>query len=86
MTGLGALFAPLRLKSSQRKRLREIYYPWAIKNGIYSKPLINVYWEKILEQDVDEFRKQMGIETPPDLRNMRKEYFARKKLEKQGKL
>ena len=83
MSGLGALFAPLRLKSSQRQRLREIYYPWAIKNGLFSKPLINVYWEKILEKDVDEFRQEMGIQQPPDLRNMRKEYFAKKKLEKQ---
>ncbi|RCK55875.1 Ubiquinone biosynthesis protein COQ4, mitochondrial [Candida viswanathii] len=86
MTGLGAAFAPLRLKPSQRQRMREVYYPWAIKNGLYCKPLINVYWEKILEKDADEFRKEMGIETPPDLRNMRKEYFARKRLEKGGKL
>ncbi|KAL6453659.1 COQ4 Ubiquinone biosynthesis protein COQ4 [Candida maltosa Xu316] len=85
MSGLGALFAPLRLKPSQRQRLREVYYPWAIKNGLFSKPLINVYWEKILEEDVNEFREKMGIEQPPDLRNMRKEYFAMKKLEKQIK-
>ena len=33
---------------------------------------------KILEKDVDEFRQEMGIQQPPDLRNMRKEYFAKK--------
>lgn len=86
MTGLGALFAPLRLKKSQRKRMREIYYPWAFKNGIYSKPLINVYWEKILEKNIDEFRNEMGIEIPPDLRNLRKEYFAEQKLKKQARI
>ena len=85
MSGLGALFAPLRLKTSQRKRLREIYYPWALQNGLFSKPLINVYWEKILEKDINEFRKEMGIEPPPDLRNMRKEYFAMKRKEKEMK-
>ncbi|CAI5757593.1 unnamed protein product [Candida verbasci] len=84
MSGLGALFAPLRLKKSQRRRLREIYYPWALQSGLNSKPLINVYWEKILEKDVDEFRKEMHIEQPPDLRNMRKEYFEMKRREKEG--
>ncbi|RLV94387.1 Ubiquinone biosynthesis protein COQ4 mitochondrial [Spathaspora sp. JA1] len=77
MSGLGSLFAPLRLKKSQKKRLYEIYYPWGFRTGINSKPLMNVYWEKILEKDVDEFRQEMGIEKPPDLRQMRKEYFER---------
>ncbi|KAI5961191.1 COQ4 [Candida pseudojiufengensis] len=85
MSGLGSLFAPLRLKKSQRKRLREIYYPWAFKNGLYSKPLINVYWEKILEKNIDEFRKEMKIEPPPDLRGLRKDYFAEKRKEKELK-
>ncbi|KAK6200243.1 coenzyme Q biosynthesis protein Coq4-domain-containing protein [Scheffersomyces amazonensis] len=82
MSGLGALFAPLRLKKSQKERLYNIYYPWAVKSGLNSKPLINVYWENILEQDIDEFRKEMGIETPPDLRNLRKAYFEKLKKEK----
>ncbi|EGW34963.1 uncharacterized protein SPAPADRAFT_58087, partial [Spathaspora passalidarum NRRL Y-27907] len=29
MSGLGSLFAPLRLKKSQKKRLYDVYYPWA---------------------------------------------------------
>lgn len=82
MPGLGALLAPLRLKPSQKERLYNIYYPWAFKSGLNSKPLINVYWEKILEQDVDEFRTNIGIEQPPDLRNLRKEYFAKLKAQK----
>lgn len=82
MPGLGALFAPLRLKPSQKERLYNIYYPWAFRSGLNSKPLINVYWENILEQDVDEFRKSIGIEHPPDLRNLRKEYFAKLKASK----
>lgn len=72
MLGLGGLFAPFRLKPKQRERLYNIYYPWAFKSGLSSKPLINVYWEKILEQDINEFRKSMGIEQPPDLRELRR--------------
>lgn len=72
MSGLGALFAPLRLKPKQKQRLYNIYYPWAINSGLNSKPLINVYWENILERHVSEFRKEMGIEQPPDLRELRK--------------
>lgn len=79
MPGLGALLAPLRLKPSQKERLYNVYYPWAFRSGLNSKPLINVYWEKILDRDVDEFRREIGIEQPPDLRQMRKEYFAKLK-------
>ena len=61
MSGLGALFAPLRLKSSQRQRLREIYYPWAIKNGLFSKPLINVYWEKFSRRMLMNSDKRWGF-------------------------
>lgn len=82
MPGLGALFAPLRLKPSQKERLYNIYYPWAFRSGLNSSPLINVYWENSLEQDVDELRRQIGIEQPPDLRNLRKDYFAKLKREK----
>ena len=56
-----------------------------MQNGLFSKPLINVYWEKILEKDINEFRQEMGIQPPPDLRNMRKEFFAMKRKEKELK-
>ncbi|OBA21625.1 Coq4-domain-containing protein [Metschnikowia bicuspidata var. bicuspidata NRRL YB-4993] len=84
MPGLGALAAPFRLKKAQRERLYNIYYPWAFKSGLNSKPLINVYWEKLLENDIDEFRENIGIEQPPDLRMMRKDYFA--KLKEQNRI
>ncbi|KAK7206923.1 ubiquinone biosynthesis protein coq4, mitochondrial [Myxozyma melibiosi] len=72
MTGIGAVLAPLRLKPKQRERLRTIYFPWAIKNGATAKPLINVYWEEVLDRDVQELRDELGIEKPPDLRQLRK--------------
>lgn len=82
MSGLGALFAPLRLKPKQKERLYNIYYPWAFKTGINSKPLINVYWENILEKDINEFRSEMNIEQPPDLRNLRREFYEQLKRKK----
>ncbi|CCD24134.1 ubiquinone biosynthesis protein COQ4 NDAI_0C04750 [Naumovozyma dairenensis CBS 421] len=72
MAILGAIFAPLRLKPIQRKRLREIYLPWAVKTGLNCKPLVNVYWEELLEKDVNELREELGIKMPPNLREMRK--------------
>ncbi|ODQ63519.1 ubiquinone biosynthesis protein COQ4, mitochondrial [Nadsonia fulvescens var. elongata DSM 6958] len=72
MTGLGALLAPLRLKPKQRKRFRDIYLPWAMRNGTRSKPVINVYWEECLEMNAADLRKDLGIEQPPDLRELRK--------------
>jgi ubiquinone biosynthesis protein COQ4 len=72
MTGLAALSEPFKLKPNQRQRLFEIYIPWAIRNGLRSKPLLNVYWEKILERDAKQVREELGIEIPPDLRELRK--------------
>ncbi|AOA63403.1 Ubiquinone biosynthesis protein [Komagataella phaffii CBS 7435] len=79
MTGLGALFAPIPIKSSQRRRLLSVYYPWAVKNGTICKPLINVYWEKIMKKDIDVLRSELGIEKPPDMRELRKKARSKKK-------
>lgn len=73
MAGLGALLAPLRLKPIQRERLYDIYLPWAVRMGLSCKPLINVYWEEILDKDINELREELGISSPPDLREIRKE-------------
>ena len=71
MTGL-SIFALTRLKPVERSRFWNIYLPWALKNGLDSKELINVYWEEELERDVDDVRKDLGVEQPPDLRDTRK--------------
>ncbi|ODV88394.1 hypothetical protein CANCADRAFT_148677 [Tortispora caseinolytica NRRL Y-17796] len=76
MTGLGALLAPLRLGERPRRRLRTIYFPWAIRNGLNAQPLINVIWENNLERDVNDLRRELGIEKPPDLRELRKRKTA----------
>lgn len=79
MAALGALFAPLRLKPVQRERLYSIYLPWAVKSGLKCKPLINVYWEEILEKDINELREELHISPPPDLRAIRKERSRQRK-------
>ena len=80
MAGL-SMVAILRLKSEERKRFFDIYLPWAIKNGIKSSPIINVYWEEELSTDVDILLRQLQIEKPPDLRAIRREERTRKKAE-----
>ncbi|POS87716.1 hypothetical protein EPUL_000311 [Erysiphe pulchra] len=70
MTAL-SVFAVTRLKPKARGRFWSIYLPWAIKNGTMCQDLINVYWEEVLEKDVDELRMELGIEKPIDLRNLR---------------
>ncbi|KAF2861530.1 coenzyme Q biosynthesis Coq4 [Piedraia hortae CBS 480.64] len=71
MTGL-SMAAILRLNAVQRKRFFKTYFPWAVRNGLNAELVINVYWEEELETDVDELRQRLGIEMPPDLRELRK--------------
>ncbi|KAL2853908.1 coenzyme Q biosynthesis protein Coq4-domain-containing protein [Aspergillus pseudoustus] len=82
MTGL-SMFASVRLKPAERERLFTLYLPWAVRSGLSSKELINVYWEKILEKDVDELRGELGIEKPPDMREIRRMIRMQKKREKE---
>lgn len=72
MTGLAALFEPTQLNTAQRQRLKDIFLPWAISNGLKSKLLLNVYWEKVLDYDASKLRAELGIDMPPDMRSMRK--------------
>ncbi|KAF4469537.1 ubiquinone biosynthesis coq-4 mitochondrial [Fusarium albosuccineum] len=78
MTGL-SIFAAATMKRSERQRFASIYLPWALKNGARSKEVINVFWEERLEDDVDDLRKELGIERPPDMRTIRKRERAEKK-------
>ena len=84
MTGL-SMFAVTRLKPKERERFWKIYLPWAIKNGMGAKEVVNVYWEEQLERDVNMLRAELGIEKPVDLRSIRKAEKERKKAEKEAK-
>lgn len=82
MTGL-SLFAMVRLKPAERERFFDLHLPWAVRAGLASKELINVYWEEVLEKNVDELREEMQIERPPDLRVIRKMMRRQQKQEKE---
>lgn len=84
MTAL-SLFACVRLKPAERERFFSLHLPWAVRSGLGSKELINVYWEEILEKDVDELRREMGIEQPPDLREVRRMIRLQRKREKESR-
>ncbi|KAG6303311.1 Ubiquinone biosynthesis protein [Claviceps aff. purpurea] len=71
MPGLSML-AAATMKPQERRRFWSIYLPWALRNGSRSKPIINVFWEEMLERRVDDLRGELGIERPPDLRELRK--------------
>ena len=71
MTGL-SLLAVTRLKPAERSRFWAIYLPWAVENGWCSKAIINVYWEEVLEKDVYDLRRSLGIRKPLDVREARR--------------
>lgn len=82
MTGL-SLFAVTRLKKAERQRFWRTYLPWALDNGSRCKEVINVYWEEELERDVDDLRKELGIERPPDLRETRRTLKEQRRASKE---
>ncbi|KAJ5460131.1 uncharacterized protein N7458_001683 [Penicillium daleae] len=82
MTGL-SLFAFIRMKPAEKERFLTLHLPWAVRSGLGSKELINVYWEEVLEKDVDELRAELNIERPPDLREIRKMIRKQQKQEKE---
>lgn len=85
MTGL-SVFAAATLKPNERKRFLSIYLPWAVRNGLRSEEVINVYWEKEMETDVRELRARLGVEPPPDLREIRKREREERKRRKEAEM
>lgn len=78
MAGL-SLFAFSRMKPLERRRFWNTYLPWALSNGLKSKEVINIYWEEQVERDVDDLRQELGLEKPPDIREMRRLLKAQRK-------
>lgn len=65
MTGLASL-AYVTLKSDEKRRCKEVYFPWAIRAGTTAQCLINVWWERELSTDVNELRERLALEMPPE--------------------
>ncbi|KAJ9161620.1 hypothetical protein NKR19_g2070 [Coniochaeta hoffmannii] len=81
MTGLSVL-AAATLKPSERRRFWSTYLPWAVRNGLRAEEVINVYWEREMETDVGELRARLGVEPPPDLREIRRREREERKRQK----
>jgi ubiquinone biosynthesis protein COQ4 len=81
MTGLSVL-SVLSLKGRERARFWSTYGPWAVRNGLLADDVINVYWEEEMETDVQELRARLGIEMPPDMRDIRRKERDARRAEK----
>lgn len=55
----------MRLKTKHRQLYQRYYLPWALENGRNVKPLLNVYWEKRWNQDIELIRKELCVELLP---------------------
>lgn len=42
-----------------------VYTPWTLKSGLQSQFLLNVYFERHLEEPVDQLYKKLNIIPPP---------------------
>ena len=58
---LGGLIGPLRLTNRDRVEYLTRDLPWALRTGREAKFLMNVYFEKRFEQDIDELRRELNI-------------------------
>ena len=65
MCWLGGLFGAVRLAPKQRQNYVKTYLPWALRCGHEAKPLINVYYEKRFEQNIEELRRELNIPPVP---------------------
>ncbi|XP_075222197.1 coenzyme Q4 isoform X2 [Lycorma delicatula] len=57
----GALFGAMRLAPKQRVKYVEKNLPWAIKTGMNSEFLLNIYFEKRWEQSIQEIYNEFNI-------------------------
>jgi len=62
---LSSLVGPLALES--RARLVDYYIPWALRAGKSATFMLNVMYEELLDLPLDQVRKQVNLEMPPQL-------------------
>ncbi len=65
MCWLAGLFGAVRLAPKQRKNYVNICLPWALRCGHECKPLMNIYYEKRFEQNIEDLRRELNIPTIP---------------------
>nr|XP_026484421.1 ubiquinone biosynthesis protein COQ4 homolog, mitochondrial [Vanessa tameamea] len=57
----GGIWGAARLKPKHRQLYLKYYLPWAIKTGHNAKFLQGIYYEKRLDQNINDFHKEMNI-------------------------
>ncbi|XP_062845128.1 ubiquinone biosynthesis protein COQ4 homolog, mitochondrial isoform X2 [Trichomycterus rosablanca] len=62
---LGAAFGPLRLSTSRMQKLVTSLGPWALRSGSRSQCIMNVFYERRWDQNLEELREELNIEPPP---------------------
>jgi len=73
---LGAIAGPVRLGPVHRQRYFNAFLPWSIEQGFKAKFLMNIYYEKHWEDDIDELRKRMNIEPAPKFKSTYKPHVS----------
>ncbi|KAL7637293.1 UNVERIFIED_CONTAM: hypothetical protein RMT77_012018 [Armadillidium vulgare] len=63
----GALFGPLRFRPKQRATYINKLLPWTLRTCRNAKPLMTVYFERRWEQNIQDLRNELNIETPPKI-------------------
>ncbi|XP_051788283.1 ubiquinone biosynthesis protein COQ4 homolog, mitochondrial [Erpetoichthys calabaricus] len=62
---LGAALGPLRLSARRLQILTTTLVPWALTNGRNATFMMNVYYERYWEMDMESLREQLGLMPPP---------------------
>lgn len=65
MTALAVVAGEWRLKPEDRRVLNTVYLPWALKAGTRAADLMCIYYEKHLEEDLEELRQRWRILPAP---------------------
>eukprot|EP00879_Flechtneria_rotunda_P021455 GHRR01022612.1.p1 GENE.GHRR01022612.1~~GHRR01022612.1.p1 ORF type:complete len:191 (+),score=51.50 GHRR01022612.1:603-1175(+) len=65
MAGMAVAGAQFRLSSEDRQLLWQIYMPWAVQTGLRCADLMCIYYEKHIEEDLEELRGRWRIMPAP---------------------
>lgn len=68
VAALSATVGSLKLNADEQAILWKVYYPWAMKVGSEATFLMNVYYEKELEEDLEVLRDRLGIIPAPKIK------------------
>ncbi|XP_056602418.1 ubiquinone biosynthesis protein COQ4 homolog, mitochondrial [Triplophysa dalaica] len=65
MCVLGATLGPLRLSLSRLQMLIQSLGPWALRSGRHARCVLSIFYERRWEQNLDDLRQELNIESPP---------------------